>query len=676
MKILRSPLVTALCLAGLPLSSLAYDFIARPDDSSAGSLAFSASQFAVTESAGSITIGVVRSSGDSGSVSVSYSTSGGTATAGSDYTATNGTLSWAAGETGAKFFTINVNTDAEAEGTETVNLNLTGVNGGASLGTSQAVLSISDDASNGAGQLSFSASTFRVQEAAGQVVITVNRINGTSGTVSVAYTVADGSATSGSDYRASSGTLTWADGDNSPKTFSVEVINDSVRESEESINLTLSSPSGGGALGTAQATILIASDDSREGDDLTTVAQNPTQVAIAEAINNIDRAGTASPELQQLFDTLYNNIQSDPNGVANALQQIAPEEILSQGRLTQSALSIQQSNIESRLYSLRRGVGCVDVSQLNGNIDGESVSAQQLLSPDPACADAGKLRVFVNGDFSTGEKEVTRRESGFDFDTQGMTLGADYRFKTDAILGAAIGYVNTEADLHESAGAVDMDGYSLSLYGTYYQTQQVFFDWIYSYSNYSFDNERAINYQLGGDVVDQTALSDNDGIQHSFGLGIGYHYNYKRFSVLPSMRLTYAYTELDGFNESTGAGQGNVLGLHVNDQDFDSLQLRAGYDVVYTWPQNWGLLMPMTSLHMVHEFKEDRRYLSGFFLEDSQQNEFAIGSERLDHTFATFGLGVLAQFSRDWQAYVNYEALLTHEEMSSHSVTAGVQVNF
>ena len=61
--------------------------------------------------------------------------------------------------------------------------------------------------------------------------------------VTVAYATADGTATAGTDYTATSGTLTFAAGETS-KTVSVPVLDDDHDEGAETLTLTLSSPSG------------------------------------------------------------------------------------------------------------------------------------------------------------------------------------------------------------------------------------------------------------------------------------------------------------------------------------------------------------------------------------------------------------------------------------------------
>jgi len=62
--------------------------------------------------------------------------------------------------------------------------------------------------------------------------------------VSVDYATADGSATAGSDYATASGTLHWADGDMASKDLHVTLNGDTAGEPEETVNLTLSNPTG------------------------------------------------------------------------------------------------------------------------------------------------------------------------------------------------------------------------------------------------------------------------------------------------------------------------------------------------------------------------------------------------------------------------------------------------
>lgn len=124
-----------------------------------------------------------------------------------------------------------------------------------------------------AGTLQFSSPTYSVSESGGTATITVTRAGGATGAVSVNYATADGTANQPGDYTAANGTLSWANGDTSPKTFTVTIINDAIVEGNETVLLDLSSPAGGATLGAqATATLTIIDDDTPPNTPLATIS--------------------------------------------------------------------------------------------------------------------------------------------------------------------------------------------------------------------------------------------------------------------------------------------------------------------------------------------------------------------------------------------------------------------
>ncbi|MGJ8678152.1 MAG: Calx-beta domain-containing protein [Akkermansiaceae bacterium] len=84
-----------------------------------------------------------------------------------------------------------------------------------------------------------------VDEQSGNAFITVQRTFNSEGEVSVNFTTADITTTADTDYYATSGTLTWADGDTSDKTIIVPIRPDSINEGGEEFSVTLSGIIGG-----------------------------------------------------------------------------------------------------------------------------------------------------------------------------------------------------------------------------------------------------------------------------------------------------------------------------------------------------------------------------------------------------------------------------------------------
>jgi CSLREA domain-containing protein len=109
------------------------------------------------------------------------------------------------------------------------------------------------------------------------VDITVNRTGGTDGAVSVDYAVTNGTATTAdNDYSVSpaSGTFNWPNGDSSSRTITITVNGDTKFELDETVNLALSSPTGGATLGTGSATLTIKNDDSQPAISIDNVSHS------------------------------------------------------------------------------------------------------------------------------------------------------------------------------------------------------------------------------------------------------------------------------------------------------------------------------------------------------------------------------------------------------------------
>ncbi len=98
-----------------------------------GSIVYSASSYTVLESGGSVTVTVQRKVSNLGTVNVNYATYDGSATQTADYTATQGTLTFAPGEM-SKTFVVPILKDSNTEAEETINLTLNTLTGPATLG--------------------------------------------------------------------------------------------------------------------------------------------------------------------------------------------------------------------------------------------------------------------------------------------------------------------------------------------------------------------------------------------------------------------------------------------------------------------------------------------------------------------------------------------------------------
>jgi hypothetical protein len=196
-------------------------------------------------SSGSHTVSftVSRSGSSAAAISVSYATTGGAATAGTDYTAIPTTvLTFDPGQT-RRTVSVTVFGDTTDEPNETFWLRLSSP-AGAIISDDTGVATIVDDDA----PAYLAVRDVLVQEGdsgSRSMTFTVVRSGSTTAPVSVTYATANGTATAGSDYAAVPATaLTFAAGETT-KTVNVPVLGDTAPEADETCLLRLSSPVGG-----------------------------------------------------------------------------------------------------------------------------------------------------------------------------------------------------------------------------------------------------------------------------------------------------------------------------------------------------------------------------------------------------------------------------------------------
>ena len=163
-----------------------------------------APDYFVSEGAGSVTVSILRNGPTNGPASVGYITvsptnaygTNGFAIPGLNYGPTSGTLTFAPGQT-FETIPINIYQQNTVDGPETFQVVLTNASAGTQISSpAAAVITIIGDVTG----FQLATNAYSVGENGGSVVVTVNRLNASTGAVSVNYSTSDGSAVSGVDY--------------------------------------------------------------------------------------------------------------------------------------------------------------------------------------------------------------------------------------------------------------------------------------------------------------------------------------------------------------------------------------------------------------------------------------------------------------------------------------------
>jgi len=243
----------------------------------------------VSETAGNANVTVTLQGPTVATVTVDYATADSTATAGADYTAVSSTtLTFAAtGNTvtpTTKTFTIPITDDSTFEGNENFTVSLSNVTGAAVLTDANATITITDNESTPT--VDFNAATSSGSEGTASATVQLDLSTASSSAVTVSYTATGGTASgSGTDYTLGSGTFTIPAGSTSSTLSFATIVDDSIAESGETIEITLSSPSGA-TLGSQTAHTFTITDND-------TASLSPSTQTVSGTVGSSITATTA-----------------------------------------------------------------------------------------------------------------------------------------------------------------------------------------------------------------------------------------------------------------------------------------------------------------------------------------------------------------------------------------------
>jgi outer membrane autotransporter protein len=662
------------------------------DRTDLGVVSFTSKTFS-GEEGGAAEIQVMREQGSDGELSVNLrmGTDGDTAVAGEDYTLPDNTqLTWAAGDSETKTISIPLLTDKAEEGDEQASLRL--FQGEEEL--DNAILTIKDttvlpesgaiidrvevtgDHQWGKPQLPLSPFVIKVLDAEDKPIPGL----------SVSWSVNPGNGGALSEGET---TKTDIQGE-SQNTFTVSIPERVVVTATISQQSNIARQRGINQQPRAEGDLtetFIVNGDIADTEELD---QNERSVAIAvdgacSSLENKSNLTDLNEAEKDLLATCKDLKIDNPAAVAEGLKLLAPDEVISQGTAVIEASNLQVMNINSRLIAVRAGATGFVLSGLNIRIEDQTLPGYVInalvkgQTKGGAAGDvpgiAGRWGGFINGNISFGDKDDSDNETGFEFDSQGITIGADYRLSSQAVIGGAMGITRNKSEFNGNAGKMDMDGAHLTAYGTYYQNERFYLDGLIKIGSNNYDTRRRVSRT--GDLLQQ-AMGDTDGQEYSLSLSGGYKNNYGALSYGPYGRLSYTQAEIDAYTESasdpTVKGSGSVLS--ISDQDVDSLTAVVGGQLSYAISKPSGVYLPQARFEWEHQFSDDSRTLSAQFVHDPNSSVFGISTDNPDRDYFNLGLGMTMVIAGGKSGFVFYETRLDQENLTQHWIKGGFRIEF
>ena len=288
---------------------------------------------------------------------------------------------------------------------------------------------------------------------------------------------------------------------------------------------------------------------------------------------------------------------------------------------------------------------------------------------------------FASGIIGRGSYDGTALTPEYDYDSNGLTAGVDYRVNDQWIVGGSLGWNQQETDLAQGEGAIETDGWSVSGYTTWYHENQWYLDGVLTFGSNDYDLERHIHYSVPGaggttTSVDQLARASTGGDQLSLAVSFGRDFQRGNLSFGPYFRGMYTRVDFDSYEEQLGGGVGSGLGLAVDERELTSMTGTLGGKLTWALSRDWGILMPHAQLEWEHEFEDDPQQLAARFLHDPTRTMIRVDGDEIDTDFYNIGLGVSALFANGRSAFLYYEHLAGSEGLSQDNLSLGVRLEF
>ncbi len=226
------------------------------DDENAPSVTLSLTGSSLAENGGVATVTATLSNPSTQDVTVTLGVIG-TALSSTDYSASSTSIVIAAGQTSGSITLMGLD-DITFEGSESIVVDITGVTNGTESGTQQVTATISDDESAPSVTLSLTGSPLAENGGVATVTATLSNPSTQDVTITLGF---NGAGLSGTDYSASSTSITIAAG-NTSGSITLTGVDDITFEGDESVVIDITDVTNGTENGTQHITATINDDDS------------------------------------------------------------------------------------------------------------------------------------------------------------------------------------------------------------------------------------------------------------------------------------------------------------------------------------------------------------------------------------------------------------------------------
>jgi len=280
-------------------------------------------------------------------------------------------------------------------------------------------------------------------------------------------------------------------------------------------------------------------------------------------------------------------------------------------------------------------------------------------------ANGSVFGAWVGGVIRSGNQDGRGGGDGIDFESDGISVGLDYRLSPAFTFGGGIGYGRDDNDIGDNGSRVEGDAYTLALYGSYHPGETFFLDGLFGYQRLSYDLRRFVS--ANGSLVQ----GSRDGSQWFTSITTGAQVRSGAFQFTPYARVDFARATLDSYAE-----QGDPIhSLAFGDQDVDTTTGSVGVRFEFRHDTRWGAFAPQLRLEYQHDFKADSS-LTMHYADLLTGPLYRADLEGFDRNRLMLGLGTVFYLPRDFGLRLEYRGLFTNDGSDDDAVMFNLEKNY
>jgi outer membrane autotransporter protein len=269
--------------------------------------------------------------------------------------------------------------------------------------------------------------------------------------------------------------------------------------------------------------------------------------------------------------------------------------------------------------------------------------------------------VYLEGTDASGTLAGNNNASGYNFNTMGVTVGADRRMNDNFVFGVLGSYNSLNSDLYNH-GSVEGDSYKGAVYATLFKNG-FFLDALMGAGYNSYNTHRS---SVGG-----YAEGNPDGWELDSLINGGYDIHKGNWTITPMASLAYTRVTMNSFTET-----GSMSPLTFPTQNQDSLRTDLGVEISYSAVMNNGMVItPQARLSWQHEFLDSTQSINSSFV-STPGSAFTVNGPEINRDRAMISAGFNVLITPNVSAYANYDSQLGNSNYNYNSVTVGVNVAF